>query len=61
MLSLTVDQRGAVVGAWSRVPPDSFGFASSAMQAALKWKTTVPRAAGNAVETQLSVDVPFSQ
>jgi hypothetical protein len=61
MLSLTVDQRGAVVGAWSRVPPDSFGFASSAMQAALKWKTTVPRPAGNAVETQLSVDVPFSQ
>jgi eukaryotic-like serine/threonine-protein kinase len=61
MLSLTVDQGGAVVGAWSRVQPDSFGFARSAMQAALKWKTTVPRAAGNPVETQISVDVPFSQ
>ena len=61
MLSLTVDQRGAVVGAWSRVQPDSFGFASSAMKAALTWKTTVPSSAGNPVETQLSVDVPFSQ
>ena len=61
MLSLTVDQRGAVVGAWSRVQPDAFGFASSAMKAALKWKTNVPRAAGNPVRTQLSVDVPFSQ
>jgi serine/threonine protein kinase len=61
MLSLTVDQEGAVVGAWSRVKPDSFGFTSSAMKAALKWKTTVPRATGNPVETQLSVDVPFSQ
>ena len=61
MLSLTVDQEGAIVGAWSRVKPDSYGFARSAMQAALKWKTTVPRAAGNPMETQLSVDVPFSQ
>jgi serine/threonine protein kinase len=61
MLSLTVDQEGAVVGAWSRVKPDSFGFTSSAMKAALKWKTTVPRTTGNPVETQLSVDVPFSQ
>jgi serine/threonine protein kinase len=61
MLSLTVDQRGAVVGAWSRVQPDAFGFASSAMKAALKWKMTVPRVAGNPVPTQLSVDVPFSQ
>jgi len=61
MLSLTVDQDGAVVGAWSRVKPDSFGFTSSAMKAALKWKTTVPHATGNPVETQLSVDVPFSQ
>jgi hypothetical protein len=31
------------------------------MKAALKWKTTVPRTTGNPVETQLSVDVPFSQ
>ena len=61
MLSLTVDQEGAIVGAWSRVKPDSFGFTSSAMKAALKWKTTVPHATGNPVETQLSVDVPFSQ
>jgi hypothetical protein len=61
MLSLTVDQRGAVIGAWSRVKPDPYGFASSALQAALKWRTTVPRAYGKAVGTQLSVDVPFSQ
>jgi serine/threonine protein kinase len=61
MLSLTVDQRGAVIGAWSRVQPDSYGFANSAMQAALKWKTTVPRAAGKPVGTQFSVDVPFSR
>jgi serine/threonine protein kinase len=61
MLSLTVDQRGAVVKVRSRVPPDSFGFADSAMQAASKWKTTVPRSAGKSVRTQFFVDVPFSQ
>jgi hypothetical protein len=61
MLSLTVDQRGAVVGAWSRVQSDSFGFTHSAMQAALKWKTTVPRADGHPVATQIFVDVTFSE
>jgi serine/threonine protein kinase len=61
MLFLAVNERGAVVGAWSRVPPDSYGFARSAMQAALKWKTTVPRAEGRPVGTQFAVDVPFSQ
>jgi hypothetical protein len=61
MLFLTVDQRGAVVEARSRVQPDSFGFADSAMQAASKWKTTEPRAGGKPVRTQISVDVPFSQ
>jgi serine/threonine protein kinase len=61
MLSLTVDQKGAVVEARSRVQPDLYGFANSAMQAASKWKTTVPRSAGKSVRTQFSVDVPFSQ
>lgn len=61
MLSVTVDQRGVVVEAHSRVRPDSYGFAESAMQAARKWRTTVPREAGEPVRTQFSVDVPFSQ
>jgi len=61
MLSVTVDQRGAIVEAHSRVRPDSYGFSESAMQAARKWKTTVPRLAGEPVRTQFSVDVPFSQ
>ena len=61
MLSVTVDQRGAIVEAHSRVRPDSYGFSESAMQAARKWKTTVPREAGEPVRTQFSVDVPFSQ
>lgn len=61
MLFLTVDERGAVVEARSRVKPDSFGFADSAIQAAFKWKTTAPVAAGRPARTQLSVDVPFSQ
>jgi hypothetical protein len=61
MLSLTVDQRGAVVGAWSRVQPDAYGFAPSAMQTALKWKTTVPRVGGHPMETQISIDVRFSE
>jgi predicted Ser/Thr protein kinase len=59
MLSLTVDQRGVVVAARSRVP-DLYGFAEAAMQAASKWKTTLPRSAGKPVRTQFSVDVPFS-
>ena len=61
MLSLTVDQRGAVVEAHSRVEPDPYGFADSAIQAASAWKTTVPRSAANPVRTQFSVDVPFNQ
>jgi TonB family protein len=61
MLSLTVDQRGAVVKARSRVAPDPYGFADSAIEAASKWKTTAPRAAGKPVRTQFSVDVPFSE
>src|SRR5438445_78109 len=61
MLSVTVDQRGAIVEAHSRVSPDSYGFSESAIQAARKWKTTVPRLAGEPVRTQFSVDVPFSQ
>lgn len=61
MLSLTVDQRGVVVGAWSRVQPDAFGFTRSAMKTALKWKTTVPHAGGHPMETQISLDVPFSE
>jgi serine/threonine protein kinase len=61
MLSLAVDRRGVVVGAWSRAKRDSYGFVDSALQAALKWKVSVPRAAGKPVETQISVDVLFSQ
>ena len=61
MLSLTVDEQGAIVRARSRVKPDSFGFAESAIRAASKWKTTLPRAAGKEARTQFSVDVPFSQ
>jgi len=59
MLSLTVDQRGIVIAARSRAP-DLYGFAEAAMQAASKWKTTVPRSAGRPVRTQFSADVPFS-
>jgi outer membrane biosynthesis protein TonB len=59
MLSLTVDQRGVVVAARSRVP-DLYGFAEAAMQSASKWKTTVPRSEGKAVRTQFSADIPFS-
>ena len=61
MLSLTVDERGAVVRARSRVKVDSFGFAESAIQAASKWKTTRPRQGGGEARTQFSVDIPFSQ
>jgi hypothetical protein len=61
MLSVIVDQRGAVVSAWSRARPDPYGFTSSAMQMALKWKTTVPRAGGKPVATEFSVDVLFNQ
>jgi serine/threonine protein kinase len=61
MLSLNLDRRGVVIGAWSRVKRDSYGFVDSALHAALKWKTTVPREAGRPVETQISVDVLFSQ
>lgn len=61
MLSLTVDQRGAVVDVRSRVPSDPYGFADSAMQVASHWRTTVPRSAGHPVRTQFSVDVPFGQ
>jgi outer membrane biosynthesis protein TonB len=59
MLSLTVDQRGVVIAARSRVL-DLYGFAEVAMQAASKWKTTVPRSAGKPVRTQFSADIPFS-
>lgn len=61
MLYLTVDERGAIVEARSRVKPDSFGFTTSAIHAALKWKTTAPIAYGSPARTQLSVDVPFGQ
>jgi len=61
LLSVTVDQRGSVIAARSRVPPDPFGFTDAAIQAALKWKTTMPRAGGTPVGTQFSVDVPFNQ
>jgi TonB family protein len=61
LLSVTVDRRGSVIGARSRVPPDPFGFTDAAIQAALKWKTTMPRAGGTAVGTQFSVDVSFNQ
>jgi TonB family protein len=61
MLSLSVDEQGKIVRARSRVKPDSFGFAAAAIQAALKWKTTPPRAGGSDARTQFSVDVPFSQ
>ena len=61
MLYLTVDERGAIVEARSRVKPDSFGFTASAIHAALKWKTTAPMAYGRPARTQLSVDVPFSE
>jgi len=61
MLSLSVDERGNIVKARSRLKPDSFGFADAAIQAALKWKTTPPRAGGSDALTQFSVDVPFSQ
>jgi TonB family protein len=60
MLTLTVDQQGSVVGARSRMQSDLYGFAEAAMQAASKWKTTVPRSAGKPVRTQFSADVPFS-
>lgn len=61
LLSVTVDQRGSVIAARSRVPSDPFGFTDAAIQAALKWKTTTPRAGGMPVRTQFSVDVPFDQ
>jgi TonB family protein len=61
LLSVTVDQRGSVIAARSRVPSDPFGFTDAAIQAALKWKTTMPRAGGTPVRTQFSVDVPFDQ
>ena len=61
LLSVTVDQRGSVIAARSRVPSDPFGFTEAAIQAALKWKTTMPRAGGAPVRTQFSVDVPFDQ
>ena len=61
LLSVTVDQRGAVIAARSRVPSDPFGFTDAAIQAAAKWKTTTPRAGGMPVQTQISVDVPFNQ
>jgi TonB family protein len=61
LLSVTVDQRGSVIAARSRVPSDPFGFTDAAIQAALKWKTTTPRAGGAPVRTQFSVDVPFDQ
>jgi serine/threonine protein kinase len=61
MLSLNVDEQGNIIKARSRVKADSFGFADSAIQAALKWKTTLPRAGGSDARTQFSVDVPFSQ
>jgi len=60
MLTLTVDQQGVVVEARSRMQSDLYGFAEAAMQAASKWKTTVPRSAGKPVRTQFSADVPFS-
>jgi TonB family protein len=61
LLAVTVDQRGAVIAARSRVPSDPFGFTDAAIQAALKWKTTTPRAGGMPVGTRFSVDVPFDQ
>jgi TonB family protein len=61
LLSVTVDQRGSVIAARSRVPSDPFGFTDAAIQAALKWKTTTPRVGGTPVRTQFSVDVPFNQ
>lgn len=61
MLSLTVDQRGAVIKARSRVQSDPYGFAESAIHAALRWKTTVPHSDGKPVRTEFTVDVPFSQ
>jgi len=59
MLTLTVDQQGAVVGAQSRMQSDLYGFAEAAIQAASKWKTTVPRSAGRPVRTQFSADISF--
>jgi eukaryotic-like serine/threonine-protein kinase len=61
MLTLTVNQEGNIARARSRVPPDAFGFAAAAIQAATKWKTSVPLAGGKAVRTQFSVDIPFSR
>ncbi len=61
LLAVTVDERGSVIAARSRVPSDPFGFTDAAIQAALKWKTTTPRAGGMPVRTQFSVDVPFDQ
>ena len=61
MLSLTVDQEGNIVKTRSRVQPDAFGFAAAAIQAARKWKTTVPLAGGKAVRTQFSVDIAFGE
>ncbi len=61
LLSVTVDQRGFVIAARSRVPSDPFGFTDAAIQAAMKWKTTMPRAGGTPVRTRFSVDVPFDQ
>lgn len=61
LLSVTVDEHGSVTAARSRVPSDPFGFTDAAIEAALKWKTTMPRVGGMPVRTQFSVDVPFNQ
>jgi eukaryotic-like serine/threonine-protein kinase len=61
MLTVTVNQEGNVARARSRVQPDAFGFAAAAIQAATKWKTTVPLASGKPVRTQFSVDIPFNR
>jgi TonB family protein len=61
MLTVTVNQEGNIARARSRVQPDAFGFAAAAIQAAAKWKTTVPLASGKPVRTQFSVDIPFGE
>jgi TonB family protein len=60
MLSVTVDENGAVTEVRPRGPADAYGFVDVAAVAARQWKTNPPRAQGKSVKTSFAVDITFS-
>lgn len=60
-LSVTLNERGAVMSVSARgglYPPGVYESAAAAVRG---WRTNPPRAKGQPVKTEVSVDIPFSQ